>query len=426
MFGKPKTIPSKAEALPGRADQMPVPDAHFVNQHRLTPPFPDGLQRALFGMGCFWGSEKKFWSVPGVYSTAVGYAGGHTPNATYREVCTGMTGHNEVVLVVFDPKVVAYDDLLKVFWENHDPTQGMRQGNDAGTQYRSGIYYFDDAQRLAAERTRDAFQTPVEASLRAPSHHRDRAAPGLLLRRGLPPAVPREESGWLLRARRDRCHLSGGRRSKRMTTIDRRARRTRRANLLSAFFAFSAVSVFAVVSAQAPGTKTATFAGGCFWSMEHVFDELPGVVSVTVGYAGGTTKKPSYEQVEMGITGHAESIQVVYDPVKIPYERLLDAYWHNTDPTSGAGQFCDTGSQYRPIIFVADEAQKAAAERSKTTLEQSGRFKRVLTKIEQATEFWPAEAYHQHYYKTHAAAYQMYRVGCGRDARLRQLWGQGQ
>ena len=105
MFGKPKTIPSKAEALPGRADRMPVPDAHFVNQHRLTPPFPDGLQRALFGMGCFWGAEKKFWSVPGVYSTAVGYAGGHTPNATYREVCTGMTGHNEVVLVVFDPKV---------------------------------------------------------------------------------------------------------------------------------------------------------------------------------------------------------------------------------------------------------------------------------------------------------------------------------
>jgi peptide-methionine (S)-S-oxide reductase len=164
MFGKPKTIPSKAEALAGRADPMPVPDTHFVNQHRLTPPFPDGLQRALFGMGCFWGAEKKFWSVPGVYSTAVGYAGGHTPNATYREVCTGMTGHNEVVLVVFDPKVVAYDDLLKVFWENHDPTQGMRQGNDVGTQYRSGIYYFDEDQRRAADRTRDAFQTRLKAS----------------------------------------------------------------------------------------------------------------------------------------------------------------------------------------------------------------------------------------------------------------------
>jgi peptide-methionine (S)-S-oxide reductase len=164
MFGKPKTIPSKAEALPGRADPIPVPDGHFVNRHRLTPPFPDGLQSALFGMGCFWGAEKKFWSVPGVYSTAVGYAGGHTPNATYREVCTGMTGHNEVVLVVFDPKVVAYDDLLKMFWENHDPTQGMRQGNDVGTQYRSGIYYFDEAQRGAAERTRDAFQTRLTAA----------------------------------------------------------------------------------------------------------------------------------------------------------------------------------------------------------------------------------------------------------------------
>jgi peptide-methionine (S)-S-oxide reductase len=163
MFGKPKTIPSKAEALPGRADQMPVPDAHFVNQHRLTPPFPDGLQRALFGMGCFWGAEKKFWSVPGVYSTAVGYAGGHTPNATYREVCTGMTGHNEVVLVVFDPKIVAYDDLLKVFWENHDPTQGMRQGNDVGTQYRSGIYTFTPEQRKAAEASKAMYDKELQS-----------------------------------------------------------------------------------------------------------------------------------------------------------------------------------------------------------------------------------------------------------------------
>ena len=158
MFGKPKTMPSKTEALPGRADAMPVPDTHFVNHHRLTPPFPDGLQRAVFGMGCFWGAEKKFWSLPGVYSTAVGYAGGSTPNATYREVCTGMTGHNEVVLVVFDPQRITYDDLLKLFWENHDPTQGMRQGNDVGTQYRSGIYYYDDEQRLAAERSRDGYQ----------------------------------------------------------------------------------------------------------------------------------------------------------------------------------------------------------------------------------------------------------------------------
>ena len=164
MFGKPKTIPSKAEALPGRADAMLVPDAHFVNHHRLTPPFPDGLERAVFGMGCFWGAEKKFWSLPGVYSTAVGYAGGHTPNATYREVCTGMTGHNEVVLVVFDPKVISYESLLKAFWENHDPTQGMRQGNDVGTQYRSGIYYANDDQKRVAERTRDAFQTRLTAA----------------------------------------------------------------------------------------------------------------------------------------------------------------------------------------------------------------------------------------------------------------------
>jgi peptide-methionine (S)-S-oxide reductase len=164
MFGKPKTMPSKADALPGRSEQMPVPDAHFVNKHRLTPPFPEGLQRALFGMGCFWGAERKFWQLKGVYSTAVGYASGSTPNATYREVCTGMTGHNEVVLVVFDPKIISYDELLKVFWESHDPTQGMRQGNDVGTQYRSGIYYEDEDQKRAAERTRDAFQTRLKAA----------------------------------------------------------------------------------------------------------------------------------------------------------------------------------------------------------------------------------------------------------------------
>ena len=165
MFSKkPLTIPSKAEALPGRAERMPVPDAHFVNKNRLSEPFPDGLARAVFGMGCFWGAEKKFWQLRGVYSTAVGYAGGPTPNPTYREVCTGMTGHNEVVLVVFDPKVIGYDDLLKVFWENHDPTQGMRQGNDVGTQYRSGIYYFDDAQKRAAEASRDVFQKRLTAA----------------------------------------------------------------------------------------------------------------------------------------------------------------------------------------------------------------------------------------------------------------------
>jgi peptide-methionine (S)-S-oxide reductase len=161
---KPLTIPSKAEALPGRPEPMPVPETHFVNKNRITAPFPEGLARAVFGMGCFWGAEKKFWQQPGVYSTAVGYAGGPTPNPTYREVCTGMTGHNEVVLVVFDSKATSYEALLKVFWENHDPTQGMRQGNDVGTQYRSGIYYADEAQKRAAEASRDAFQKQLTAA----------------------------------------------------------------------------------------------------------------------------------------------------------------------------------------------------------------------------------------------------------------------
>ena len=135
-----------------------MPTAHFVNGHPLEPPFPEGMQRALFGMGCFWGAEKKFWQKSGVFTTAVGYAAGVTPNPTYREVCTGRTGHSEVVLVVFDLAEVSYDELLKLFWENHDPTQGMRQGNDTGTQYRSGIYTFDDAQRVAAEASKSAFQ----------------------------------------------------------------------------------------------------------------------------------------------------------------------------------------------------------------------------------------------------------------------------
>ena len=158
LFSKPLAIPSEAEALPGRDARMSVPAAHFVNGHRLEAAFPDGLARAMFAMGCFWGAERTFWQIPGVYSTAVGYAAGHTPNPTYREVCSGMTGHTEVVLVVFDPNVIRFEDLLRVFWENHDPTQGMRQGHDVGTQYRSGIYYHDDAQRLGAETSRDAFQ----------------------------------------------------------------------------------------------------------------------------------------------------------------------------------------------------------------------------------------------------------------------------
>jgi peptide-methionine (S)-S-oxide reductase len=160
MFNKTR-MPAKDGTLPGRQEPMPVPASHFVSGARLQAPFPEGLERAVFGLGCFWGAERKFWEVPGVYSTAVGYAAGVTPNPTYREVCSGMTGHNEVVLVVFDPTKVSYDSLLRTFWESHDPTQGMRQGNDVGTQYRSGIYYFDDAQREAAERSREAYQAEL-------------------------------------------------------------------------------------------------------------------------------------------------------------------------------------------------------------------------------------------------------------------------
>ena len=155
-------MPSKEEALPGRSDRMPVPESHFVTGASLEPPFP-GLETAMFGMGCFWGAERKFWKTKGVRTTAVGYAAGVTPNPTYREVCSGQTGHNEVVLVVFDPKVVRYEDLLKVFWENHDPTQGMRQGNDTGTQYRSGIYCYGEAQKKAAEASRAAYQAVLTA-----------------------------------------------------------------------------------------------------------------------------------------------------------------------------------------------------------------------------------------------------------------------
>ena len=151
-------MPQPEQAPPGRAEAMPVPEAHFVNGHRIAPPFPAGLEQAVFGMGCFWGAERKFWEAPGVYATAAGYAGGYTPNPTYREVCSGRTGHTEVVLVVFDPKVTSYDTMLKIFWENHDPTQGMRQGNDVGTQYRSVIYTFTPEQKRAADASRAAFQ----------------------------------------------------------------------------------------------------------------------------------------------------------------------------------------------------------------------------------------------------------------------------
>ncbi len=170
MFGTEKktAMPTRAEALPGRSERMAVPERHFVTGHSLQPPFPEGMEIALFGLGCFWGAERKFWETGGVYTTAAGYAGGFTPNPTYQEICTGMTGHNEVVLVVFDPAVISYAGLLTVFWEAHDPTQGMRQGNDVGTQYRSGIYVFNEAQKAAALASQQHFQARlIEAGFAA-------------------------------------------------------------------------------------------------------------------------------------------------------------------------------------------------------------------------------------------------------------------
>ena len=160
---KPLSIPSADEALPGRAEPIPTADTHFVNGSPLKGPYPEGAEMALFGLGCFWGAERKFWELPGVLVTAVGYAGGHTPNPTYEEVCSGATGHTEAVLVVYDPKQVTYEQLLKTFWESHDPTQGMRQGNDVGTQYRSGLYYFSDAQRAAANASKTAYEAALSA-----------------------------------------------------------------------------------------------------------------------------------------------------------------------------------------------------------------------------------------------------------------------
>jgi peptide-methionine (S)-S-oxide reductase len=158
LLGRKLSLPSAGDALPGRTTAMTVPAAHVVSGHPLKPPFPAGLEQAVFGLGCFWGAERKFWQAPGVYTTAAGYAGGSTPNPTYEETCSGRTGHTEAVLVVFDPKITSYEALLKLFWESHDPTQGMRQGNDMGTQYRSAIYAFTPEQRRAAEASREAFQ----------------------------------------------------------------------------------------------------------------------------------------------------------------------------------------------------------------------------------------------------------------------------
>lgn len=166
MFVNDKKLkmPTPEQALPGRLETMAVPTRHFVNGHTLVPPYPEGLQLALFGLGCFWGAERKYWQQAGVFSTAVGYAAGFTPNPNYAEVCTGLTGHNEVVQVVFDPVTISYQQLLKIFWESHDPTQGMRQGNDRGTQYRSGIYVYTDEQRVLAEGSREDYAQKLAAA----------------------------------------------------------------------------------------------------------------------------------------------------------------------------------------------------------------------------------------------------------------------
>lgn len=162
LFGKKAEMPSPEDALPGRSQSMPVPEKHFVNGNPLKPPFPEGVEAAIFGLGCFWGAERKFWQAEGVFTTAVGYAAGYTPNPTYREVCSGRTGHNEVVYVVFDPQVISYEKILKIFWESHDPTQGMRQGNDTGTQYRSGIYAYSADQKKLAEASRQMYQEALK------------------------------------------------------------------------------------------------------------------------------------------------------------------------------------------------------------------------------------------------------------------------
>ena len=166
MFGfrKEMRMPTPSVALPGRSQPLPTAERHFVNQQALKGPYPDGNETALVGMGCFWGAERKFWTLPGVHVTAVGYAAGITPNPTYEETCTGLTGHNEVVKIVFDPSRISFDEVLKVFWESHDPTQGMRQGNDIGTTYRSGIYFYSDAQRVAAEASRAMYQKQLAAA----------------------------------------------------------------------------------------------------------------------------------------------------------------------------------------------------------------------------------------------------------------------
>jgi peptide-methionine (S)-S-oxide reductase len=198
--------------------------------------------------------------------------------------------------------------------------------------------------------------------------------------------------------------------------------------LLRAAAALAFLTIGSAVLAQgtAPeaGRKNAVFAGGCFWCMEHPFDEIDGVISVTAGYTGGGKSNPTYEEVSSGTTGHAESVQVVYDPAKVSYQKLVDVFWHNIDPLTANAQFCDHGTQYRSAIFYQDDEQKRVAEASKEALTKSGRFdKPIVTQIVAATTFWPAEGYHQHYYRTHPVQYKFYRYNCGRDQRLEQLWG---
>ena len=208
MFKKTLAMPSATEALPGRNKPIPTAREHFIFHRPLKGPYPPGLESAMFGMGCFWGAERKFWELEqGIHITAVGYAAGLTPNPTYEEVCTGRTGHNEVVLVVYDPRETSYQRLLKTFWENHDPTQGMRQGNDVGTQYRSGIYVFTPEQRRAAEAIKGDVRQGAGATPFGADHDRDPGRADLLLRRRLSSAVPGQESGGLLWPRRHRGEL---------------------------------------------------------------------------------------------------------------------------------------------------------------------------------------------------------------------------
>jgi len=202
------------------------------------------------------------------------------------------------------------------------------------------------------------------------------------------------------------------------------ARHLRALAALAFLAAASAALAQGTPPASEPGQKIAIFAGGCFWCMEHPFDELNGVISVTSGYTGGTKAKPSYEEVSSGSTGHAEAVEVVYDPGKVSYEKLVDVFWHNIDPLTANAQFCDHGTQYRSAIFYLDDEQKRIAEASKEALAKSGRFdKPIVTQIAAASSFWPAEGYHQHYYKTNPVRYKFYRYNCGRDQRLEQLWG---